>query len=222
MHGTNPFFLLRIVTEFITNKSSQASTLVACNKPEELGPLYTYITETSSGTALNYEAQKRVKARLSDLLMKEWTLVGIPVVVIAITALAKVEKGVKEEDVKVPEKRCVSFSFPYENWLVNELNRKKKKKKNTNTSAESPSILTVRFPSEELNSSKRCIRRIWLRSSPRGVPTDRISSGWKKRLSTVYSSLIMRYSRLSRRNWSASRRSCAGAGGRLRFGICAV
>ncbi|KAJ9235460.1 hypothetical protein DTO169E5_6176 [Paecilomyces variotii] len=80
------------------------STLVACNKPEEIGPLYTYITE-SSGTALNYEAQKRVKARLSDLLMKEWTLVGIPVVVIAITALAKVEKGVKEEDVKVPEKR---------------------------------------------------------------------------------------------------------------------
>lgn len=44
--------------------------------------------------------------------MKEWTLVGIPVVVIAITALAKVEKGVKEEDVKVPEKRCGSFPFP--------------------------------------------------------------------------------------------------------------
>lgn len=41
--------------------------------------------------------------------MKEWTLVGIPTVVVAVTALAKAEKEVKEKDLKVPEKRFVPF-----------------------------------------------------------------------------------------------------------------
>lgn len=60
---------------------------------------------------LSHEEEKRVKARLGDLLMKEWTLVGIPAVVIALTALAKVEKY-KEENVQVPEKRFVSLITP--------------------------------------------------------------------------------------------------------------
>ncbi|KAL2012803.1 hypothetical protein VTN00DRAFT_328 [Thermoascus crustaceus] len=82
-----------------------ASTLVACGKPEQLGPLYTYIVEEERpGRPLSHEEEKQLKARLGDLLMKEWTLVGIPAVVIALTTLAKVEKY-KEENVQVPEKR---------------------------------------------------------------------------------------------------------------------
>ncbi|KAL2218073.1 hypothetical protein M432DRAFT_580262 [Thermoascus aurantiacus ATCC 26904] len=85
-----------------------ASTLVACGKPEQLGPLYTYITEEEGGEGrpLGREDEKRLKARLGDLLMKEWTLVGIPAVVVAVTTLARIEKYRDEdEDLKVPEKR---------------------------------------------------------------------------------------------------------------------
>lgn len=52
-------------------------------------------------------------ARFSDLLLKEWTLVGIPIVIGAITALAKVERPIKPEDVKLGETRCLfPRSFP--------------------------------------------------------------------------------------------------------------
>jgi hypothetical protein len=78
----------------------QASTLVASGKPAELEHLYTYLVESLN--ADNVE-EDRLKARLSDAMMKEWTLVGIPLVVYAIMALAKAEKqrnekkGVKAE-----------------------------------------------------------------------------------------------------------------------------
>jgi hypothetical protein len=52
---------------------------------------------------------KRLKARLGDVLMKEWTLVGITSIVIAVTALGQAEKGVKasEEVMTFPERRFV-------------------------------------------------------------------------------------------------------------------
>ena len=81
---------------------------MACGKPTALTPLYTYITEEDpEHRGLSYEDEKLLKARLGDLLMKEWTLVGIPVVVVALISLAKAEKNVKEEDLKLPEKRLV-------------------------------------------------------------------------------------------------------------------
>jgi hypothetical protein len=54
---------------------------------------------------------KRLKSRLGDTLMKEWTLVGIPAVVTAVTALGKAEKGGKipeDELMTFPQKRFTS------------------------------------------------------------------------------------------------------------------
>ncbi|BDD58116.1 hypothetical protein MAP00_003422 [Monascus purpureus] len=83
-----------------------AASLVASGQPSALTSLYTYITEEDPGhRGLSYEDERLLKARLGDLLMKEWTLVGIPTVVVAVTALAKAEKEVQERDMKVPEKR---------------------------------------------------------------------------------------------------------------------
>lgn len=44
--------------------------------------------------------------------MKEWTIVGIPTVLAAVSALASVEGDVKEEDKRVPEKRFVLDIIP--------------------------------------------------------------------------------------------------------------
>ncbi|OXV10156.1 hypothetical protein Egran_02082 [Elaphomyces granulatus] len=84
-----------------------ASTLVASGKAGELGALYKYITEEES-PGLGDEEMRRLKARLGDVLMKEWTLVGITPVVIAVTALGGAEKGVKvsdEENMTFPQRR---------------------------------------------------------------------------------------------------------------------
>jgi hypothetical protein len=57
---------------------------------------------------------KRLKARLGDVLMKEWTLIGITPVVIAVTALGGAEKGVNisdEENMTFPQRRLV-YIFP--------------------------------------------------------------------------------------------------------------
>ena len=69
--------------------TTQASSLVACGKPEQLSALYSHLTghETSS------LERERISKRLGDVLMKEWTLVGIPLVVTAVAALAKAEEG---------------------------------------------------------------------------------------------------------------------------------
>jgi len=84
-----------------------ASTLVASGKAGELGALYKYIAEEDSA-GLGYEETKRLKARLGDVLMKEWTLVGITPVVVAVTALGGAERGVQvsdEENMTFPERR---------------------------------------------------------------------------------------------------------------------
>jgi hypothetical protein len=59
----------------------------------------------------NPAGERALMARFSDLLMKEWILVGIPIVIGAITALAKVERPIKPEEVKIPEKRCLVLSL---------------------------------------------------------------------------------------------------------------
>lgn len=86
---------------------------MGCGKPSELGELYTLLVEGVSDAE-----EKRIKDRLSDVLMKEWTLVGIPLVVYAVSALGKAEqarlekRGVKLESevsedglLPFPEKR---------------------------------------------------------------------------------------------------------------------
>ena len=69
----------------------QASALVGCGQPSELGPLYKSLVGSVDETE-----EKRIKERLSDVLMKEWTLVGIPPVVYAVTALGKAETELYE------------------------------------------------------------------------------------------------------------------------------
>ncbi|KAK2737719.1 hypothetical protein FQN55_000934 [Onygenales sp. PD_40] len=71
-----------------------ASALVASGKPAELGNLYEYILDTEYPD-LTLGQERRLSARFSDLLMKEFTLVGIPTVLMAVSALAKVERLVK-------------------------------------------------------------------------------------------------------------------------------
>jgi hypothetical protein len=57
-----------------------------------MGPLYTSLVES-----VDAPEEKRIKQRLSDVLMKEWTLVGVPPVVYAVTALGKAETALYEK-----------------------------------------------------------------------------------------------------------------------------
>ncbi|EEH44151.2 uncharacterized protein PADG_00440 [Paracoccidioides brasiliensis Pb18] len=81
-----------------------AAGLVASGKPTELGNLYQYILDTEFPN-LTAAQERRLASRFSDLLMKEWTLVGIPTVLMAVSALAKVERYVSAENTGLDEKR---------------------------------------------------------------------------------------------------------------------
>lgn len=75
-----------------------------------LTELYTYIIreDPSYSGGDGDEKKKILKDRLSDLLMKEWTLVGIPLVVYSLIALAKGEEEngeAKSTETKYPAKR---------------------------------------------------------------------------------------------------------------------
>ncbi|CRG91413.1 hypothetical protein PISL3812_08461 [Talaromyces islandicus] len=83
-----------------------ASVLVGCGKPSELGPLYTNLVENADDVE-----EKRIKDRLSDVLMKEWTLVGIPPVIYGVTALGKAETARNE-------KRGITIEPPSEGGLL--------------------------------------------------------------------------------------------------------
>ncbi|OAX84705.1 hypothetical protein ACJ72_00926 [Emergomyces africanus] len=81
-----------------------AAALVASGKPTELGKLYEYIL-TTEYPKLTLEQERRIASRFSDLLMKEWTLVGIPSVLMAVSSLASVEKFVSAENTKLEPRR---------------------------------------------------------------------------------------------------------------------
>ncbi|KAI9728071.1 MAG: hypothetical protein M1834_007787 [Cirrosporium novae-zelandiae] len=68
-----------------------AASLVALNKPSEIGLLFTYIRQEQKSESK--EELRQVLVRLRDVLMKGWVLVGIPVVVTAVAALAGAEEG---------------------------------------------------------------------------------------------------------------------------------
>ncbi|ODH50616.1 hypothetical protein GX48_03298 [Paracoccidioides brasiliensis] len=111
-----------------------AAGLVASGKPTELGNLYQYILDTEFPN-LTAAQERRLASRFSDLLMKEWTLVGIPTVLMAVSALAKVERYVSAENTGLDEKRLVHsvMLFRVPSWnigsteatnLINPLSRK--------------------------------------------------------------------------------------------------
>ena len=69
---------------------------MACGKPDQLGLLSTYINRQLDP---NSQSEKeKISKRLRDVLMKEWTLVGIPLVVIAVASLAKAEEELGFEE----------------------------------------------------------------------------------------------------------------------------
>ncbi|KAJ7489549.1 hypothetical protein FB451DRAFT_692827 [Mycena latifolia] len=65
-----------------------ASTLTALGHPTLVGPLFTHAT-----AALPAAAARPVSLQLRDTLLKEWTLVGIPLVITAVASLAAAEKA---------------------------------------------------------------------------------------------------------------------------------
>jgi len=67
-----------------------AAALIASGKPAEVGSLSTYLRDNQK-PAPSPEQRVQLSLRLRDVMMKEWTLVGIPSVIIAMTSLAKVE-----------------------------------------------------------------------------------------------------------------------------------
>ena len=67
--------------------------MVACGRPEALADLYLFVASQEAFSTST--ERKRLSRKLRDVLMKEWTLIGIPLVITALAALAKVER---EED----------------------------------------------------------------------------------------------------------------------------
>lgn len=66
---------------------------MACGKPDEIGTLSTHI-HVEMGPS-DKEQREKVSKRLRDVLMKAWTLVGIPLVITAVASLAKAEEGLE-------------------------------------------------------------------------------------------------------------------------------
>ena len=66
-----------------------ASSLVASGKSEAIGPLFDHAVKDIT----SIEEKDRLSKRLRDVLMKEWTLIGIPLVITGLASLAKAEGG---------------------------------------------------------------------------------------------------------------------------------
>ncbi|KAH8832329.1 hypothetical protein DL96DRAFT_649695 [Flagelloscypha sp. PMI_526] len=64
-----------------------ASTLTASGQPQLLGPLFTHITR-----GMTEKEALPISIQLRDILLKQWTLIGIPLVISAVPGLAKAEK----------------------------------------------------------------------------------------------------------------------------------
>lgn len=104
-----PFPIIRPQAEIskLIRAKLKASSLVACGRPEAIADLYLYLASQEGFSAS--AQRKRLSRKLRDVLMKEWTLIGIPLVITALAALAAVEK---EEDVDWAGTMSDS-TFPY-------------------------------------------------------------------------------------------------------------
>jgi hypothetical protein len=63
--------------------------MIACGRYEECYDVFQYLIKTSHQTL---ESRKKLSVRLGDMLMKIWTLVGIPVTIMALGSIVKAEK----------------------------------------------------------------------------------------------------------------------------------
>jgi hypothetical protein len=63
--------------------------MIACGRYEECYDVFQYLVKTSHTTV---DSQKQLSIRLGDMIMKIWTLVGIPVAIMALSTIVKAEK----------------------------------------------------------------------------------------------------------------------------------
>ncbi|KAK8233872.1 hypothetical protein HDK77DRAFT_238762 [Phyllosticta capitalensis] len=65
-----------------------AASITALGHPNLLGPLFTDVL-----AFLPERSSKKISLQLRDVLLKQWTLIGIPLVVTAVSSLASAEKA---------------------------------------------------------------------------------------------------------------------------------
>ena len=73
----------------------QAAVIVASPNPERIGEFCRWLVDNDPYYRLPQNSLE-LSLRLRDVMMKEWTLIGIPAVVIAMSALASWEGKVLE------------------------------------------------------------------------------------------------------------------------------
>jgi hypothetical protein len=77
------------IYNFPTLLNPQTSTLITCSKINEAGTVFTQLLTTSHATP---ERRAHLSNRLKDMLMKQWTVIGIPLAISAVFQLAQAEK----------------------------------------------------------------------------------------------------------------------------------
>lgn len=86
------------------------------NRPSEFGELWKHITSTCP-QPVSFDEKQRHSLRVRELLMKEWTIVGMPLVVLALSAFSAAQEGdfnspkEREEAGKLSEK-WYDISYP--------------------------------------------------------------------------------------------------------------
>ena len=67
--------------------SEQASVALASHDPTAIGPLYRFLADQKFPNSP--EKMVEVASQLSDVMHKAWTLLGIPPIIVALSALSK-------------------------------------------------------------------------------------------------------------------------------------
>jgi hypothetical protein len=80
----------------------QAAIIVASHNPQEIGPFYRHLVDTV--LASEPEGSIRLSSQIWDVLMKSWTLIGIPPVVLAASALARETDELGDRSTELSEK----------------------------------------------------------------------------------------------------------------------
>ena len=137
----------------------QAAALVACGRPQELSALYSHVV-----IDLPTPQEERVSQKLRDVLMKEWTLVGIPLVVTGLTALGAAESSEIRGGLS-------------QKWYCSSYRGKTQAK---TFATGSSSIWEMLLSSEVLHSFRRYTGKTYRQSSRHGVLTERTSNGLRR------------------------------------------